>query len=88
MPKCPRADGKFVAPKVHLKRTGEVCEDPEDHKRYEIGILAPEITIMRQAPWSRIRGQNSVNKELWEIVGSGKPTGSVLKETSAVPDTI
>ena len=36
---------------------------------------------MRQTPWSRIRGQNSVNKELLEIVGSGKPTGSVLKET-------
>ena len=25
-----------------------------------------------------------MNKELWEIVGSGKPTGSVLKETIAV----
>ena len=43
--------------------------------------------IMRQTPWPRIRGQNSVNKELWEIVGSGKPTGSVLKETIAVSVT-
>ena len=43
---------------------------------------------MRQAPWSRIRGQNSVNKELQEIVDSGKPTGSVLKETIAVSVTI
>ena len=34
--------------------------------------------------WSIIRGQNSVNKELQEIVGNGKPTGSVLKETIAV----
>ena len=39
---------------------------------------------MRQRPWSRISGQNSVNEELQENVGSGKPTGSVLKETVAV----
>ena len=44
--------------------------------------------ILKQAPWSRIRGQNSVNKELKEIVGSGKPTGSVQEETVAVSDTI
>ena len=31
---------------------------------------------------------HSVNKELLEIVGSGKPTGSVLKETIAVSVTI
>ena len=31
---------------------------------------------MKETPWSRIRGQNSVDKE-----GNGKPTGSVLKET-------
>ena len=29
-----------------------------------------------------------MNKEVWEIVGSGKPTGSVLKETIAVSGTI
>ena len=43
--------------------------------------------------WKKRRGQesgdkNSVNKELWEIVGSGKPTGSVPKETIAVSVTI
>ena len=43
---------------------------------------------MRQTPWSKIRRRNSVNKEVWEIVGSGKPTGSVLKETLAVSITI
>ena len=43
---------------------------------------------MRQAPWSRIRGQNSMNKEVLEIVGNGKLTGSVRKETIAVSDTI
>ena len=31
---------------------------------------------------------NSVDKEFLEIVGNGKPTGSVLKETIAVSDTI
>ena len=51
-------------------------------------FLKPETGIMRQAPLSRIRGQNSVNEELWDIVGSGKPTGSVLKETTAVSGTI
>ena len=43
---------------------------------------------MKQTPWSRNRGQNSVGKEFLEIVGSGKPTGSVLKETIAVSVTI
>ena len=43
---------------------------------------------MKQAPWSRIRGQNRVNKELQEILCSGKPTGSVPKETIAVSVTI
>ena len=42
---------------------------------------------MKGTPWSRIRGQNSVDKGLYEIVGSGKPTGSVLKETIAVSVT-
>ena len=41
-----------------------------------------------QAPWSRIREQNSLNKEFLEIAGSGKPTGSVRKETIAVSATI
>ena len=43
---------------------------------------------MRQAQWSRIREQKSVNREVWEIVGNGKLTGSVRKETIAVSDTI
>ena len=38
--------------------------------------------------WSRIRAQNSVDKEFLEIVGNGKPTGSVLEETIAVSVTI
>ena len=41
------------------------------------------MEILRRTPWSRIR-ENSVYKEFLEIVGNGKPTGSVLKETLAV----
>ena len=43
---------------------------------------------MKETPWLRIRGQNSVDKEFLEIVGNGKPTGSVLKETIAVSVTM
>ena len=39
-----------------------------------------------QTSWSRTKGQR-VNKELQEIVGNGKPTGSALKDTIAVSDT-
>ena len=54
-------------------------------RKYEIKILAPEMEIMKETPWSRIRGQKkSDNKELLEIVGNGSPTGSVLEETLAV----
>ena len=38
--------------------------------------------------WSRIRRQNSMYKEFLEIVGNGKPTGSVSKETNAVSATL
>ena len=48
----------------------------------------PETEIIRHTPWSRIREQNSVNKEFLEIVGNGNLTGSVLKETIAVSGTI
>ena len=57
-------------------------------KIYETGILGSETEIMKETPWSRIRGQNSVDKEFLEIVGNGKPTGSVLKETIAVSVTM
>ena len=47
-------------------------------------ILAPEMEIMKETPWSRIQGQNSVYKEFLEIVGTGSPTGSVPEETIVV----
>ena len=33
------------------------------------------MEIMKETPWSRIQGQNSVDKEFLEIVGSGKTNG-------------
>ena len=46
------------------------------------------MEIMKETPWLRIRRQDSVDKEFLEIVGNGKPTGSVLKKTIAVSATI
>ena len=46
---------------------------------YEIRILAPETEIMKETPWSRIQGQNSVYKEFLEIVGNGKSNGQCSK---------
>ena len=42
----------------------------------------------RNAVVKKIRRQNSVDKEFMEIVGNGKPTGSVLKEPIAVSVTM
>ena len=46
------------------------------------------MEILRRTPWSRIRERNSVYKEFFEIVGNGKPMGSVWKETIAVSGTM
>ena len=46
------------------------------------------MEIMRQTPWSRIKGQNSVYKEFLDVVGNESPTGSVLEKTIAVSATI
>ena len=46
------------------------------------------MEIMKETPWSRIRGETSVDKEFLEIVGNAKPTGSVLVETIAVSATM
>ena len=59
----------------------------EQHLRMK-NFGATNRNFERNALWSRIRGQNSVYKEFLEIVGNGKPTGSVLEETIAVSDTI
>ena len=66
----------------------QIEDNGEKKYRAESKILRPETEIMKETPWSRIRGQNSVNNELQETAGSGKATGSVLKETIAVSVTI
>ena len=85
---------EFYNVAIHQKKAG-----PDYHRLktmvkkvssriYKSRILRPETEIMRRTPWSRIRLQNSVDKEFLEIVGSGKPMCSVLKETIAVSGTI
>ena len=79
---------------IHQKKMGPdylrlktmVKEVPS--KIYEIGILGPEMEIMRETPRSRVKGQNSVDKDFLEIVGNGKPTGSAPKETIVVSVTM
>ena len=43
-------------------------------------ILAPETEIMKERRGQESGDKNSVDKEFLEIVGNGKPTGSVQKE--------
>ena len=76
---------KKLEPDYHRSKT---MEKEVSSKIYEIRILPPEMEITRRTPWSRIREQNSVYKEFLEIVGNGKPTGNVWKETIAVSATI
>ena len=80
---------------IHQKKIGPDCHrlktmvKKKCRARYtEMGSLAPEMEIMKETSWSRIRGQNSVDKEFLEIVGNWKPTGSALKETIVVSVTM
>ena len=69
---------------IHQKKLG-----PDYHRLKTMVMRSIEQDIrMRRTPWSRIREQNSVDKEFLEMVGNGKPTGSVWKETVAVSSTI
>ena len=78
---------------IHQKKAGpdyhrlKTMVKKVSSRTYEIRILAPEMEIMKETPWWRIWGQNSVDKEFLEIVGNGKPTGSALKERIAVSGT-
>ena len=80
---------------IHQKKLGpdyprlkNYGEEKYRARHTKLGILAPEMEIMKETPWSRIRGQNSVYKEFLEILGNGSSTGSVLEETIAVSATI
>ena len=76
---------KKLGPDYHRLKT-MVKRSIEQEIRYK--NFGPEVKILRRTPWSRIREQNSVDKEFLEIVGNGKPTGNVRKETIAVSATI
>ena len=70
--------------KIHHKKAGPdyhrlktMVKKKHSSRIYELRILRPETEMMKGTPWSRIRRQNSVDKELLDIVDNGKPTGSV-----------
>ena len=65
---------KKAGPDYHRLRTMVKRSIEQDIRNKNFG---PEMEIMRRTPWSKIREQNSVYKEFLEIVGNGKPTGSV-----------
>ena len=65
---------KKLGPDYHrLKTMVKRCIE-QDIRNKNFGA---EMEILRRTPWSRIREQNSVYKEFLEIVGNGKPTGSL-----------
>ena len=62
--------------------------EDDGKKKYRAEFENEELWSQKWPPWSRMRGQNSVNKEVLETVGKGKLTGNVREETIAVSDTI
>ena len=52
---------KKIGPDYHRLKT---MVKEVSSKIFEIRILAPETKIMKETPWLRIKGQNSVDKEL------------------------
>ena len=73
---------------IHQKKAGPDYHRSKTMVKRSIEQNLQIKEILKQAPWSRVRGQDSVNKEVLENVGNGKPTGSVRKETIAVSVTI
>ena len=76
---------KKIGPDYHRLKTMVKRSIEQDIRNKNLG---PGTEIMKETPWSKIQGQNSVDKEFLEIVGNGKPTGSVIKETIAASATI
>ena len=76
---------KKIGPDYHRLKTMVKRSIEQDIRNENFG---PEMEIMKETPWSRIQGRNSVYKEFLEISGNGSPTGSVLEGTIAVSVTI
>ena len=77
---------KKAGPDYHRLKTMVKRSIEEDLRNRNFGARSGNFE--KNAVWSRIREQNSVDKEFLEIIGNGKRTGSVLKETIAVSVTI
>ena len=76
---------KKIGPDYHRLKTMVKRSIEQDIRNRNFGA---RHGIARRTPWSRIREQNSVDKEFLEIVGNESPTGSVSKETIAVSATM
>ena len=48
----------------HYHRLKTMVKKKVSSRIYESKIVRPEMEILKQAPWPRIRGQNSMNKEV------------------------
>ena len=76
---------KKIGPDYHRLKTMVKRSIEQDMRNKNSGARNGNY---EKTPWSRIKGQNSVHKELLEIVGNGSPTGNVLEETIAVSATM
>ena len=61
---------KKIRPDYHRLKTMVKRSIEQDLRNMNFGARSG---IMKETPWSRIRGHNSVYKEFLEIVGNGKP---------------
>ena len=75
------------------KLLAEVHRDYADYRRPEgVSVSQSSMSVMVDRTGKPVErsevDKNSVHKEFLEIVGNGKPTGNVWKETIAVSATI
>ena len=77
---------KKAGPDYHRLKTMVKRSIEQDLRNRNFGARNGNYEKKRRG--SRIRGQNSVDKEFLEIVRNGKPTGSAPKETLVVSVTM
>ena len=64
---------KKIGPDYHRLKTMVKRSIEQELRKRNFGA---RTEIMRETPWSRVKGQSIVDKEFLVIVGNGKPTGS------------
>ena len=71
-PYCNCLPWRFIGRKLDLIITDwrRWCKEVSS-RIYELIFLKPDTEIMKETPWSRIRGQNSVNKNSWRLLAMG-----------------